>query len=271
MPTNSFSYYLKMNSIPDIYDHLFSFESKRKKLSHYPVHKKLSNGDQFDDPLINLMFEKIKFRDNEKILDAGCGTGDTLFQIVEKHSIQGIGISLSSKEIEFAEKLANANKLANLRFKVYDFQQPIEGSFDKILAIESLKHASNIDQVISNFHKALKKEGQIFIADDFLMHDSIKVERHKLLWNASGFMKFGELEEKLKTLNYNLRAYDLTSHVRCRSNLMIEAFKVFINILKPIASKNLKVNLETYYGALLLEQLYNENTVEYKVIIATKS
>lgn len=256
-----------MNEVANIYDNLFSFESKKKGQS-YPIHKKLKF-DHFKS-IPDWLISEIEFNDGDRILDVGCGTGYTLFTLNQSKSILGKGISISPKEIAFANA---QNESPNLTFEVQDFdmQLPI-GEFDKIIAIESLKHSKDIKALIDNFSKHLSSNGIIIIADDFIINDNESLKRHKEYWKADSFCTLEVLKSYLKKSDtFDLRTLDLTDKVPSRSSLSLLLLIGFFSLLKFITLGNSNRNIKTYLGGLLLERLYALRKVNYNVLIAKKS
>ena len=53
-----------------------------------------------------------------------------------------------------------------------NFDALLEEKFDKMIAIESLKHSLNIETTLNNLIASLKPNGILVIADDFLIKNS---------------------------------------------------------------------------------------------------
>lgn len=258
-----------MNSVSDIYDALHAFENKQKK-GAYPVHKHLRSSNK-NDGLIDWLIQNLDFRPRENILDAGCGVGHTLFALAKEKEITGRGISISKKEIEHANTcLKNQGENCELTFEVRDFHDLTEGCYDKVIAIESLKHARDVKKVISNFSKVLKTDGRLIIADDFIIRNDDEAERHKLLWNAPAFLPLPELVKIISGYGFEIRSYDLTAQTPVRSPIYLSFLLGSVALLRSFSRNRSRVNLDTYSGALLLEKLYKSKKVQYCVVVATK-
>lgn len=254
-----------MNEVASIYDNLFSFESKKKRQS-YPIHKKL-NFENFNS-IPEWLLSKVEFNDGDKILDAGCGTGHTLFLLNESRSIVGKGISISPKEVAFASE---QNKISNLTFDVFDFDNPLDGVYDKIIAIESLKHSKSLHKTIGNFSSCLSSGGEIIVADDFLINNPSGLKRHKKYWKATSFGKLKTLRSYLnKTDDFDIKHYNLSEKVPSRSFISLSLLIVFFSFFRILTLGSLNRNIKTYLGGLLLERLYAVKAVEYHVLIAKK-
>ncbi len=91
-----------------------------------------------DDEILDLL-KKIKIKENDKILDVGCGTGriTSLLHILNKNNV--IGIDLSNKMIEIARikyKGSNYAKFVIGDFLKYDFDH----KFDVIVVYNAYPH-----------------------------------------------------------------------------------------------------------------------------------
>ena len=84
-----------MTETKDIYNNLIRFESRDRGGIPYPVHKKLIRpyGNQ---NLLEWLTTVVSFSEEDYVLDAGCGTGFTLFYLYDLYHIRGAGISISS-------------------------------------------------------------------------------------------------------------------------------------------------------------------------------
>lgn len=61
------------------------------------------------------------------ILDIACGPGSWLFDVVTRYPhIQGVGIDISQRMIEYASRTAASRKLPNVRFCTMDATQPLD-------------------------------------------------------------------------------------------------------------------------------------------------
>lgn len=110
--------------------------------------------------------ENIKkcLKDNDIVLDYGCGTGTTSCEIA--NMVKEIhAIDISSKMIEIAKDKAVVNKIENINFAQADiFNKSFNTeSFDKILACNMLHTVPNPQNVIERIYELLKPEG-LFIS-----------------------------------------------------------------------------------------------------------
>ena len=108
--------------------------------------------------------KNLKIKDNSKILDLACGTGD-IVKIVSKYypKTDIIGLDISDKMLEIAKK-KNPKKnfvlgdIINLKYE--------ENEFDYITIFFGLRNVENRTKAISEIYRVLKKDG-LFLHLDF--------------------------------------------------------------------------------------------------------
>jgi len=259
--------------LSDLYDALFAFESERKT-GHYPIHKSISIDGR---ALLAWIIEKVSVRSGVRVLDAGCGTGHTLFKLQSYiPNIDGVGISISKREVDFARKTAYAEN-STFHFQHRNMEAPLDdlGKFDIIFAIESLKHTGQPARVIHSLCEALQEGGQLVVVDDYLNKNHVfkRINEHKKLWNAPGFISrdiMAELLAERKDITYDM--IDLSQHIKTKAYwhiLLVERLlKLMIFVASTFGIKHR--NLLTYRGAMLLELLHKQQLAGYYCWIIKK-
>ncbi len=171
----------------------------------------------FYDPAIKLLFlplggerryrrRLLKFlspQTGEKILDLGCGTGTNTLELARfVGNGKVIGIDISSKMIEVAQKKLKQSGLTNLQFvKGTSHQLPFENnSFDKILTSFALHEMEENIRLatLKEVNRVLKPQGELFVIELHLPPSFLARNFFKL------FMKLEE-EKAWKFLKQNLR------------------------------------------------------------------
>lgn len=119
-----------------------------------------------------IAFEHLELRLNDVLLDIGTGFGDWAIKAA-KICNQVIGIDISKKSLERAERNANKEKLNNVIFSYGSFEEPCKMldlnlyPINKILAIYSLHHLPDElkKECLITSSKFLKRPGRIVIGD----------------------------------------------------------------------------------------------------------
>ena len=117
--------------------------------------------------LYNAVIEKVNQMNHNSILDIGFGTGTVLSMLANKENIRLCGIDISEKMLHIArEKLIGKAELIlgdseHLPWK--------ENEFDIVLCIDSFHHYPNPEKVLSEIRRVLKPNGNIIIADPWVI------------------------------------------------------------------------------------------------------
>ncbi len=109
------------------------------------------------------ILDLIKNPKQKRVLDVGCGSGRYSLRIA-KIVKKVIGIDISRKSIEYANKTAKAYNIGNFTGKVNSFQRPIYHKyFDYILLVDTIHHVKDLNKLLQNSRKALKDSGTLII------------------------------------------------------------------------------------------------------------
>ncbi len=105
----------------------------------------------------------IKIRNNSKILDAGCGTGNFL-KILEdsKKNLNLYGIDISKKMLKIAKGKLKKSKLEIKSVEKIGFE---DNSFDYVFSVDAFHHYSKQDLAMKKFNKILKNNGCLAVID----------------------------------------------------------------------------------------------------------
>lgn len=122
--------------------------------------------------LLDYIIKSAHLQNGQEILDAGCGVGGPAIYFAQKLNLTIEGITISPTQVKKAKEYINKTKLNGfLNIIEGDFHNlsnyyPSE-KFDRILFLESLGHAQNLEKVITETVPLLKAEGKIYIKDFF--------------------------------------------------------------------------------------------------------
>ncbi|TDV41047.1 methyltransferase domain-containing protein [Actinophytocola oryzae] len=112
--------------------------------------------------------DTLGLRPEESVLDAGCGPGTTAISMAERFGARVTGITVSRFEVERAIARAGASTVGDLvDFEYGDFMdlEYPDGSFDAVLALESLQNAPDLTQVLAELYRVLRPGGRISMSD----------------------------------------------------------------------------------------------------------
>jgi SAM-dependent methyltransferase len=101
-----------------------------------------------------------------RVLDAGCGTGNTLISLARQApSAEFLGVDISGPSLNLAEESARACGLENVRFREWNLIEPIpnEDPFDTVLCLGVLHHTSDMELVLSNLRGISARDGELYL------------------------------------------------------------------------------------------------------------
>jgi ArsR family transcriptional regulator len=108
----------------------------------------------------------LKAMNYRHVADLGAGEG-TLSQLLAQRAEKVIAIDLSPKMVDYAQKLAVSNGLANLEFRIGDIEEPPidDSSIDLAILSQALHHAENPQRAIDAAFRILRPGGRLIILD----------------------------------------------------------------------------------------------------------
>lgn len=168
---------------------------------HYGFWKE--NTTSFVEALQNtnhFLAEMADIKTGDRVLDAGCGVGGSAFFLAKQKQAIVTGITLSEKQLAFANSKLTELKLEKLvDFKLENFSQTSfpNDTFNLIWAIESITSAPDKQLFASEAFRILKPGGKLIIADYFA--SAKKNDPEKLLENWQGCWSMAPF---LETGNY---------------------------------------------------------------------
>lgn len=258
--------------VKEIYDQLFNLESKVKKDKVYPIHKKLVfKGRQDVNDVYDWLSEYVDFEEGDQVLDAGCGVGFGTCLLAKKNKIQITGISLSEKEIVKASDFArNSGLEASTNFIKQSFDEVGVGLYDKIIAIESIKHSLHLSKTLEVLVKALSPGGSLYIIEDFYRDVALTADAlgYKEDWKLVDVFR---LEDYYKALDKTNTVYeDLTAYMPPKSTLLV-SLKLRTNNLFSRVRKGNSMNVNRIFrGGYFLDKLYIAGLMRYGLLAYQK-
>ena len=268
---------MSQNKIKAIYNTLSKLEGKlnrvTKKSTSYPIHKKLNlpNGIDIYDWIGDLIIRKPDIN----ILDAGCGVGYGLIQLVKNLKATGLGISLSDHEITLAQTNASLQGVNDIcKFEMLSFDRSFDKKFDVVIAVESLKHSSNVSKTVSNLFQTLQKNGKLIVVDDFFLNPDLSNNYTRAYLQKWSVQKLYTQEDYLSALpeSADLKVHELDSFLFKSKPLSKKAGYRVLSVLDSISELFSNGNIFGIYKAgLALDLLYHNGLVSYKILEITKN
>ncbi len=112
---------------------------------------------------IRRVAERLQVERGDRLLDIGCGWGTLAIAMAEEHGADATGVTLSSKQADFASARIRERSLCDrARILTIDYRDIPRTRFDKISCLEMAEHVG-----VKNFQRFLRQVGDL-LEDDGL-------------------------------------------------------------------------------------------------------
>jgi SAM-dependent methyltransferase len=222
-----------------------------------------------------------RLRDAFHVLDAGCGLGGTTFFLQSRLGGRYVGITLSPDQCERASREATERGLTDVcRFAVRSYDDTLTDLLptgaDIIAAIESLAHAPDPAGSLARLARLLAPGGYLVVVDDVpaerLDDDDPDFAGFRRGWLCPAAARASTLTRAFEESGLE-RVHDenLTPLMRLRDPRRL-AFLVRLNRAATalLRSTPVRVLLDSLYGGLMLERLYERGEMQYRLFVARK-
>ncbi|OSS42765.1 Cyclopropane-fatty-acyl-phospholipid synthase [Desulfurella amilsii] len=109
-----------------------------------------------------LICRKIYLKDNDKVVDVGCGFGGFLIYAAKRNNIKGLGCTISKNQYEFAKQRIKEEGLSDKIEVVYEDYRNLTGTFNKFVSIGAYEHiGKNYADVFFSKLKAILESGAL--------------------------------------------------------------------------------------------------------------
>jgi cyclopropane-fatty-acyl-phospholipid synthase len=111
-----------------------------------------------------LVARKLALEPGMRLLDIGCGWGGMLLHAAKHHGVHAVGVTISRKQAEQAEKLvAEAGLSDRIEVRLQDYRDVDDGPYDAISSIGMMEHVG-LSQLSTYFEccsRLLRPEGRL--------------------------------------------------------------------------------------------------------------
>jgi ubiquinone/menaquinone biosynthesis C-methylase UbiE len=218
-------------------NHIYTGNLKKKAVNYsflkkrLDLNKKLQNKD-----FTKWLFEKIKIKKNEKILDVGCGEGAQVKKFVKLIGKEGniscldinqASINKLKKDIGRKKNIqAIASDMRNLEYVILKkFKQK---QFSLAHSSYALYYSPKRLEVLKTMYKFLKNNGSIYVFTPCLPHGMVSLAKkfHKIPPLVEDSLKFGNkvLEKKFREMFWEVQINYFQSLIKIEN---LADFKLF--------------------------------------------
>ena len=158
-----------------------------KHFGFYPDKTNNISEKKAQELMQDLLAERLEIKNNQFILDAGCGQGFASTYLVKKYNCRVIGITIVPFEIMKARRLAEKLMVSSqIEYRLMDYSNTEfeDNTFDSIYAMESLVHSPDANATLKEFLRILKPEGTLAIFDYTISNDKEFNCYEKKMWDT---------------------------------------------------------------------------------------
>jgi SAM-dependent methyltransferase len=255
----------------------FGYGGGRRSLS---VHRRLADPQAGGRPtatrLQDLVLAELRHLPAPHVLDAGCGLGGMLIDLVSKTGGSGTGLTVSVRQAAVGRRaIERAGLHGRAAIAVCSYDAPPAGPFNAIVAIESLAHSVDPGATLAALTRVLAPGGLLVVADDMPAletADDVDLGIFKFGWRCPVLWSGARYTQALDGLGLTTSlSRDLTADVRPRPPLALNSLTGLNRALRwAVPIRAWRTVMDSHHGGLALERLYRRGVMQYRLIVAGK-
>jgi SAM-dependent methyltransferase len=210
-----------------------------------------------------------------RVLDAGCGLGGVMLDLVHRLGGTAVGLTLSPSQAQDARRAAaRAGLSAQVTVLVQTYDEPPPGPFDVVVAVESLAHSPDPNRSLRALAARVAPAGLLMVVDDMPetgVVESDDLTRFKSGWRCPVLWGAAQYRAALLDLGLVSEVEDLTEACRPRELAAIERLERWNRLARTLVPLQAwRAVLASHAGGLALERLYRRRLMRYCLIAARR-
>ncbi|MGX7052297.1 class I SAM-dependent methyltransferase [Leuconostoc palmae] len=116
------------------------------------------------DKISTFIDQGITFENDEHVLEAGCGDGSIIFELLSHFNIKCVGIDFSEvAQKSTLKRMANCNKIFQYNLGDVHKLPYKDNSFDKVISLGVIEHFHDNQVIMKEMHHVLKPNGVVIL------------------------------------------------------------------------------------------------------------
>ncbi len=230
----------------------------------------------------DVMSEQAGIRQQDVILDAGCGIGGSAIYLAKRYGCRVMGITLSKKQAASAKELSKKHGVEKLTdFQVADFTRTDfpDAAFDVVWALESVCYAASKQAFVNEAYRILKKKGRLILADGFELKASYKSHERRIInswinrWQVNSLASINDFREHLHGTGFRNVVYrDITKNVSPSARILFNRALIAmpIALLMQARGERTKMQNQNLFGAIYQYLTLRMKLARYGIFYAEK-
>lgn len=215
-----------------------------------------------------------KVKDDENILDVGCGFGGTIAYLNENfNNMQLTGLNIDNRQLIRAKHLVLGRNNNHIEFiQANACKLPFEdNSFDNILAVECIFHFPNREEFLREASRVLKPNGRIILSDFVPSTLFYPIARFMTSPYLSRFSIFGDCKVNYTLSRYRKLSKQLDLEIQTR-NITANTIPTYRYLKKFLGKSNSNKHEATLikFGVNLMGWFAKSRFLNYKIMCFKK-
>lgn len=203
-----------------------------------------------------VLAKQAQVTEDDVVLDVGCGLGGSAFWLANHTGARIVGIDINENHIRQAQKMAVRKDVDDrVEFKQMDFTDMdySDERFSLIIGIESICHAEDKSEFLSEAYDVLTADGRIIISDGFRTTRDTSYFDEKLLQSAMEGWAVPDLD-----------TVEEFTHSLCQQGFENITFKDIKDNIMPSARKLFFLGLIGWPVSRLLQSVHISDSIQTK-------